>query len=68
MPVAVDTAHTPALSLELCSGPEKCCIQRAEQFARGSTRTFIDLCQAVWGAHCNKICYLGDRSSSSCET
>jgi len=22
MPVAVDTAHTPALSLELCSGPE----------------------------------------------
>jgi len=55
-PVALDTARTTALCLELAR-PEKSCIQRVEQFVRGGTRTYIDLCQAVGRAHCNKIVF-----------
>src|SRR4029077_20316354 len=55
MPALVDAARTPALRLEPFSRPGKSRIQCAEQFVRGRMRTFVDLCQAVWGAHCNKI-------------
>ena len=66
MPVLVDTARTTALSLEPCSRlPEERCIQRAEQCARGGTRTFIDLCQAVCRARTATRSSLGDRCSSA---